>query len=188
MKSIRESGLDWLLYTNSPFLLPIVDTTIKATIELARNINHHPAFAISAQVASFGTIASDMHQRDFAWLAYTFNLTNKDLTDYLCGFTTPSLLILGGFLRLFLPMPDVLTRLNPPTTDPILQAMHKYKAELLPEACPLIGNTQGRTVNSICEPVYDLCLAHPQVPTDYFYAGVYAAWHTSCELTKAVDL
>lgn len=189
MKSIQESDLDWLLYTNGPFLPPITNLTINSIIEKIRVNKFPPVFAVSTEVAMLGTFMCDIHIKDVEWLTFTFNLEEEDLGQYLYGFTAPPTLIMGSYLLTIKPFHEVIKLINPSNTkDETIISLNGYKSNFLHQAHDILVSLSGNSVSQMCEPIYDLCVNNPFSNSLYFQAGAYASWNTLTALTTQLHL
>jgi hypothetical protein len=164
-----------LLYEDSPFLpkiTPVSFTQIKMDVAL----NKFPAtFAIAKEIILIGSMQNKMHHQEFEFISENFDITGKNIDDFMFGFITPPTLIVGGYAVMTHGIVGALKLFCPPTYDEELIKHNAYKMYHLFHAYDIISKTQNHLPLSGAIPIYNLCKLIVFKDNYFYLAGLEAS-------------
>jgi hypothetical protein len=182
-----DSSFSSILYKDSPFLPRISQESVNRVIfNMVSGIP--PVTAIAEEVGFIGTTQNLIHEDEFDWLEKTFKLDIQNLDNFMFGFITPPVLIIGASYAEKYGYPAAIKVVCPPSDDEILISHNRFKAYHLPRASHLIQNRLYRHPLVSAEPIYELCKVEVYADDLYYSAGVEASKIHFASLSTIYDL
>lgn len=173
---MQNQDYSWILYEGSPFLPSASPVTLNNVIKAINERNLAPGYATAAEVGLVGAAIHELHEHDYQFLKYQFGIDDINLSHYLFGFTTPTILIMGGYLSRVRTLDQIVKIVCLATSDEILIELNSYKAFHLIEAIQIFHTSADRHPLFSANQIYDLCRKNPFVLDPFYLIGLEASW------------
>jgi hypothetical protein len=173
-----------LLYEGSPFCPPTTPESL-AKIKLDIKLNNlPPIISIAKETGLLGINQAMIIDSEFHWIESSFNVTKRNIIDFMMGFAIPPSLMIGGYSLMTKGVAEAINLFCPPTDDPLMNAMNQYKNYHLFTVYGIISATIDRPPLVGAAPVYQICKIDAFKNDFYFLAGVNASERLFGELTN----